>query len=798
MGIIWEDRPAQAWMEAYPLGNGRMGAMVFGGFEKERVQLNLDTLWYGGHVDRINPEARENLERVRELLLGGNIPEAEELMRFAFSGTPQSQRPYQPFGNLELWYQYAPAAFSDGDMDQKREDCNALQGDSTGKKTGMDLEAGAAGKQEVLKPVETGYRRELDLNRGLVEECFTLENGARIHKTYLISYPAQVMAICIRTEGDVQLSGRMLIRRSRFYEQSGKINDHTIFMQGQSGPEGVHFYGAVSAYTPNGTVQAMGEHLSLKRCREVYLFVAGETDFRGEDPEQAVRARLAAAEEKGWEALMQEHLADYQRLYGRVELHLGPDADVDQVLSDESEKSFCGDMPFHQRLREQSEDPKLAEAYFQFGRYLMVTGSRPASLPLTLQGIWNDDYVPSWDSKYTININTEMNYWPAESLNLSECHLPLFDMIRRMCETGKDTARRMYGCRGFTAHHNTDIWADTAPQDLWIPGTYWVLGGGWLCTHIMTHYRYTRDIAFLREMYPCLQEAVRFFQDFLIEDRGELVICPSVSPENTYIMSDGTQGSACVSSTMDTAILRDLMQDYLEASRLLEQSDELVRWTEESLGSLPKFQVGKHGQLMEWREDYDELEPGHRHISHLYALYPSDQISRERTPELAQAADRTIDRRLAHGGGYTGWSCAWIICMFARLERGEDAYQNLLKLLRESTADNMMDTHPTEHGPVFQIDGNMGAAAGIAELLVQSKPGRLKLLPALPKAWPEGYVKGIRLMGGALVQELVWKNGRVKRCVIQAGAYDFAAEVFAGGMRQMIRIPAGSEQRIVI
>ena len=756
-GIFWEDAPAREWLEAYPIGNGRQGAMIYGGCGYERVQLNLDSLWYGGHVDRINPEARENLESVRQLILNGRISEAEEKLVYSFSGTPQSQRPYQPLGDLHITYGRLQREWKEEEM--------------------------------------SSYCRELKLEKGMVEESFVRAGTGKIRKCYFASWPARVIVItmeCLPAEKaadpDAECAGisfSAILQRERFYEHAGKVNDHTIFMSGQSGPEGVNFYTAVSAVAEGeeSQVQVSGEHLILRNCRKVTLFIAGETSFYEKDPVSAVKKRLEEAERLGAEAIRQEHEKDYGKLFGRVRFRLGKKGAEDRLVSL---------MPLQRRKEEYPEDPALSEAYYQFCRYLMIAGSRPDSLPLNLQGIWNEEMQPAWDSKYTININTEMNYWPAESSNLAECSLPLFGLIRRMAESGRDTARRMYGCRGFTAHHNTDIWADTAPQDIYIPASYWVMGGAWLCTHIMRHYRYTKDKEFLREFYPCLEEAVLFFEDFLIEDGGELVTCPSVSPENTYIMKDGTEGCICAGSTMDVEILNDLFTDYLEASEILDVRNGISERAAEYIRRFPKLKIGKYGQIQEWREDYEEKEPGHRHISQLYALYPSNQISCDRTPALAQAAAKTLERRLFYGGGHTGWSCAWIVCMYAKLENGEEAYKNLVKLFRQSTAPNLMDTHPRRDSCVFQIDGNMGALAGITEMLVHAEPGYVKLLPSLPDAWKDGEISGICIMDGGQIS-MKWEEGRVSRYEIQAGNAPLSLTLVYNGIREEIQIGAGEQ-----
>ena len=369
---------------------------------------------------------------------------------------------------------------------------------------------------------------------------------------------------------------------------------------------------------------------------------------------------------------------------------------------------------------------------------------------------------PAWDSKYTININTEMNYWPAETCNLSECHLPLFDLIKRMVPNGRKTAKEMYGCKGFVAHHNTDMWADTAVQDIWNTSSYWVMGAAWLCTHLWTHYQYTGDKEFLKEAFPIMRESAEFFLDFLVEDEGYLKTCPSVSPENIFILPNGETGANTSGVTMDNQILRDLFSQCIEAAEVLEVDDEMNNQIKEAITKLVPTQIGKYGQIMEWAEDYEEVEKGHRHISHLYGLHPSDQITVDNNPDLAEAAKVTLERRLSHGGGHTGWSRAWIINLYAKLWDGEEAYENLIALYSKSTLPNLFDNHPP-----FQIDGNFGATAGIVEMLVQSNADRTLLLPALPKAWDSGHIKGICIVGGAEI-DISWKDGNLTECIVYA------------------------------
>ena len=710
MGMLWFDKPAEEWSQALPIGNGRLGAMVSGGGKSEILQLNQDSIWYGGHIDRINPDAKSHLGEVRGLILSGKIPEAENLLRYTFSGTPRSERPYQPLGNVEMTFH----------------------------ETGTEI---------------SGYRRELALEKGIVTECYTVPER-KMYKEYLASYPHGVIALHMEAEGEA-ISLDILLRRAKFYDHTGKLDERTIYMDAVLGAGGVSFLAAVRAQTEEGEVRVLGEHLLVRGAKELTLYIGCETSYYEEDWKKVLQEKLDKACGDGYARVREEHEKDYRALFDRVALELG-EGDGKAALAAE-------ELPIDRRMeegREKGFHSDFAALYFQYGRYLLISSSRPGSLPANLQGIWNEEMQPPWDSKFTININTEMNYWPAEICGLSECHLPLFDHLLRMWEKGRETAERMYGCRGFVAHHNTDLWGDCAPQDIYIPATYWVMGGAWLCTHIWLHYAYTQDEAFLKRMYPLLKDAVLFFHDYLIEVDGKLATCPSVSPENTYILPSGVRGCVCAGSSMDNQILRDLMEGYLKASHVLGIQDEVTGKTCEILQRLPGTKVGKYGQIMEWMEDYDEAQPGHRHISQLYALHPSHQITVDKTPELAEAASRTLERRLAHGGGHTGWSCAWIVNLYSRLGDGEKAYRNLQKLWSQSTFPNLMDTHPRGNGHTFQIDGNLGAAAAIAEMLVQSDEDRVLLLPALPAQWTKGRVAGIALWGGGRI-DLDWEGGRL-------------------------------------
>lgn len=739
MEHLWYRQPAAAWEEGLPCGNGRLGCVQFGGASVEHIQLNEDSVWSGGPMDRVNPDSAKYLPEIRRLLREGKIPQAETLCLAALSGTPSTQRTYQTLGDLYLFF------------------------------NGIPKEPGS-------------YTRSLDPESAVLSVEFSAGN-TRYTRELFSSYPAGVIALRLTAEGEGRLSFQCRMGRDRQVDRAGAENGDSIWYGGGSQEERSAFCAMLRAGETDGQVTVIGETLAVEGASHIVLYFTACTAFRFSEPKAACRTLLDSACAKGYEAVRREHLADFRPRFQAMELDLGGE-DRSSIPTDERLSAYGAGTP----------DPGLEALYFSYARYLLLSCSRPGSLPANLQGLWNNKMLPPWDSKYTININTQMNYWPAESCALPECHLPLFDLIGRMAETGEDTARRMYGCRGFVAHHNTDLYADTAPQDLWVPATFWPMGGAWLCTHIWKHYAYTLDREFLAAHYGDLEKAVLFFVDFLERDEdGYPVTSPSVSPENTYILEDGTSGRIGIGPTMDNEILWDLLTGFLEAGKVLGKRDGLTEQAEGLLHSLRPLQTGTDGRLLEWRREYREAEPGHRHISHLYALYPSEQITPDRTPELARAARKTLEYRLSHGGGHTGWSRAWIISLWARLHDGDKAYENLSELLKHSTFPNLWDNHPDYAGDgfLFQIDGNFGAAAAITEMLAQSLSGRLLLLPALPSAWNSGAVRGLRVRGNAVLN-MTWKDGTLAEAELSAQS-DFDQEVCCGPFRRRVVLRAGGK-----
>ncbi|AFL89156.1 hypothetical protein Terro_2921 [Terriglobus roseus DSM 18391] len=746
---LWYRAPAPVWTEALPIGNGRIGAMVFGGAntgpnngdledaaknadilsgdktrgQDEHLQLNESTVWAGSRADRLNPRAAEGFRRVRALLLeskgtdGKKIAEAEKLAQETMIANPKAMPPYSTVGDL-----YLRSSSSEAIAD---------------------------------------YHRQLDLKTGVVRITYR-QGPVHFTREIFASAPDHVIVMHLTADRPNAISLTASMDRPGDFAIRASGQRDLVLTQSATTKNATHFQAQARFATHGGAVHADGDRIVVEKAQELTVLIAAASDFKGGpilggDPATLCGDILASAQKKNFAALSAAATKDQFRYIDRMSLSLGP---VDAALAA---------MPTDERLKRVAagqDDFGLQALYFQYARYLLLGSSRPGGLAANLQGLWASGLSNPWGSKWTINVNTEMNYWLAEAANLSEMHQPLFDLVGMVRDpasgTGVKVAKEYYGAKGFVIHHNTDIWGDAEPIDGYQYGI-WPDGGAWLTLHAWDHYAFTGNKQFLRsQAWPLLHDASLFFLDYLTDDgSGHLVTGPSLSPENKYKLADGTSHSLTMGPTMDIEIVRELFQRTMQAGTILGEDAAFLQQVRQASDRLPPFHVGSLGQLQEWQQDYQEDAPGHRHISHLWALFPGTQIDLRHTPDLARAAQVSLERRLANGGGQTGWSRAWVVNYWDHLHNGQQAYDSLQVLFRQSTFPNLMDTHPPG---VFQIDGNLGGANGMLEALVQSRwyadHGEVDLMPALPTAWQQGHITGLRVRGNQELS-LRWSNGKL-------------------------------------
>jgi alpha-L-fucosidase 2 len=761
--LLWYDVPAKLWVDALPIGNGNLGAMVFGGGggddsspNRELLQLNDDTLWSGFPRDGNNKDAKNYLPAVRQAVLIQKDYHLADNICMKMQGSHAES--YQPLGNLRIAFEHTGGI--------------------------------------------SNYRRELDLDTACARTVY-MADGATFTREVFVSGPDQVLVLkassnhanqlncTISLDGELQLSSRtvgqdqllLLGKAASHIVYAGHPgSDHPIEKSDKPG-EGMYFAVALSAKADGGTVSSSGNSLRVTGANSLTVRLTSATGFRGFDkmPDISLEQVAANSQKKlngineiPFIQLQERQQRDHQKFFRRVSIDLG--SGDSSLPTDKRLSQFAG-----------RPDPSLVALYFNYGRYLFISSSRAGTQPANLQGIWCEKVIPPWGSNFTTNINVQMNYWLAETCNLSDCGSPLFDLISSLSHTGTATASESYGLPGWAVHHNVDLWchSNASGQGVASP-TYsnWAMAGPWLCAHLYQHYLFTGDREFLRaKAWPLMKGAAQFCLAWLCEDPdGHLTTCPSESTENNFLAPDGKPATTSAGCTMDMALTRELFSNCVATAKELGADETFAAQLEAVLPRLIPYRVGRFGQLQEWSIDFPEATPGQRHMSHMYPLYPGQAITPRGTPELAKAARISLERRLANGGAYTGWSRAWAIAFWSRLLDGDKAWESIAMLMKESTNGSLLDSHPDGKSSIFQIDGNFGATAAIAELLLQSHAGSIDLLPSLPTAWASGKVTGLRARGGLTV-DISWDGARAKTCTLRADRTS----------RFILRAPGGQE-----